>query len=530
MILGHKIIAYSDYVFFRQPRTFAFIFLRQKELQEVSANALQSIRLIFHNRLLQISHRLTLIDFHLERAPLRANNRAKQLHHIFTSKFAVFFYIKFWPFKMASEGSPSFSFTTPEQRRQRFPEDVNDADSEDWHFRNGPSPIVAPRLQGEGQDESKENYPDNFATSHFRRRNRLESRLEELQKDVASLTLKLRANGNRSTSLDASSFLYTPKEKVENKSYSVNKETSRKSVKDQGQNNTAKIKRELHHVTTERDQLKFELERTRKALIVAEKKSQEAAKSRKAYEKLQAHCDSLQESLDLSEKIRVRQKKLLQQLQLQQRTAKKEKEVKAEKKRPVSAGIRPTEKRSTATKSTPIRQEARTREYSPTGYDILNSLVTSHQLSDEEEDADGETHEQAPSEPTAAVSRSRTPRSVLKPTTPTQKQYRSDFDALLQVDAPQFSTRRPSRIATNTSRRRPSQTQVQQRDAMRQAARWARTRGAAVDISTSITQLPARKTPTGRPKNSFLAPTQASLRRLHDLPRRGDLERRPFVV
>eukprot|EP00644_Phytophthora_capsici_P008334 jgi/Phyca11/114389/e_gw1.26.359.1 len=363
-----------------------------------------------------------------------------------------------------SEGSPSFSFTTPEQRRHRFPEDENGIASEDWHFRNGPSPIVAPRFQGEEQDESKENYPDNFASSHFRRRNRLESRLEELQKDVASLTLKLRANGNRSTSLDVSSFLYTPKEEVENKSIP---------------NHTVKIRRELHHVTTERDQLKFELERTRKALTVAEKKCQEAAKSKKAYEKLKAHCDSLQESLDLSEKIRVRQKKLLQQ------------------------------------------------GYSPIGYDILNSLVTSHQLS-EEEDADRETHEQAPSEPTAAA---RTPRSVLKPTTPTQKKYRSDFDSLLQVDAPQFSTRRPSRIATTTSRRRPSQTQVQQRDAMRQAARWARTRGAAVDISTSTTQLPARKiSTTGRPKNSFLAPTQASLRRLHDLPRRGDLDRRPFVV
>lgn len=291
-------------------------------------------------------------------------------------------------------------------------------------------------------------------------------------------------------------------------------------------------------MTTERDQLKFELERTRKALTVAEKKCQEAAKSKKAYEKLKTHCDSLQESLDLSEKIRVRQKKLLQQLQLQQRAAKKE--VKTDKKRPVSAGVRSTEKEvrtekkrpgSAGVRSTenskPMQQDTDTRGYSPIGYDILNSLVTSHQLS-EEEDADRETHEQAPSEPTAAA---RTPRSVLKPTTPTQKKYRSDFDSLLQVDAPQFSTRRPSRIATTTSRRRPSQTQVQQRDAMRQAARWARTRGAAVDISTSTTQLPARKiSTTGRPKNSFLAPTQASLRRLHDLPRRGDLDRRPFVV
>lgn len=39
-----------------------------------------------------------------------------------------------------------------------------------------------------------------FARSQFRRRNRLEKRLEELQKDVASLTLKLRASSNRSNS------------------------------------------------------------------------------------------------------------------------------------------------------------------------------------------------------------------------------------------------------------------------------------------------------------------------------------------
>ncbi|POM60721.1 Zinc ion binding protein [Phytophthora palmivora] len=371
------------------------------------------------------------------------------------------------------EDTPSFTFTTPEQHHQRFSVDENDTNSEDWHFRNGPSPITAPRFQGEEQDESKADDPSwNFAHSHFRRRNRLETRLEELQKDVASLTLKLRATGNRSTSLDASSVLYTSKEQEDINSH-----------KDQGRvNNTVKMLRELHQVTTERDQLRFELEKAKKELVVAEKKCQDAMKSRKAYDKLKAHCDSLQESLDLSERIRVRQKKLLQQEQ----------------------------------------------GFMHAGYDILDSLVaSSHQ--DEEEHAGLATHEQAPSEPTAAASRSRTPRSVLKTTTPTTKQHRSDFDSLLQVDAPQFSTRRPSRIATSSTRR-PSQTQVQQRDAMRQAARWARSRGAAVDISTSTTQMPTRRTPIGRPKNSFLAPTQASLRRAHELPRRGDHERPPFVV
>ncbi|KAG7390040.1 hypothetical protein PHYPSEUDO_009002 [Phytophthora pseudosyringae] len=466
-----------------------------------------------------------------------------------------------------SQSSPSFSFTTPEQRRQRHSDLVNAADSEDWHFRNGPSPIVAPRFQGEEQDESKaEDQSGTFAHAHFKRRNRLETRLEELQKDVASLTLKLRANGNRSTSLDASSFMYTPKEEVEEvKSYKTPRAVERRrgSTKEQltetgrvgTQNSTVKTLRELHNVTTERDQLKFELERTKKALAIVEKKCQDAAKSKKAYEKLKEHCDSLQESLDLSEKIRVRQKKLLQhwQLQQQQRVAQKEKEVKTRtaarssapekapmRKRPANAGTRSAEKRggsslrrSTATTPKQTQQNASARGFTHSGYDILDSLVaSSHHLDEdeEEENAGLATHEQAPSEPTASASRTRTPRSVLKLTTPTAKQYRPDFDSLLQVDAPQFSTRRPSRIATNTTRR-PSQTQVQQRDAMRQAARWARSRGAAVDISTSTTQLPARRTPTaGRPKNSFLAPTQASLRRLHDLRRRGDHERPPFVV
>lgn len=39
-----------------------------------------------------------------------------------------------------------------------------------------------------------------FAQSQYRRRNRLEKRLEELQKDVANLTLKLRSSSNRSNS------------------------------------------------------------------------------------------------------------------------------------------------------------------------------------------------------------------------------------------------------------------------------------------------------------------------------------------
>lgn len=113
-------------------------------------------------------------------------------------------------------------------------------------------------------------------------------------------------------------------------------EKRRRSAKEQSSgpirgSSSVKALRELHHVTTERDQLKFELERTKRALAAAEKKCQDALRAKKAYDKLKTHCDSLQESLDLSERIRVRQKKLLQQLQLQQQ--RKEKEAEKEKTR-----------------------------------------------------------------------------------------------------------------------------------------------------------------------------------------------------
>ncbi|KAG6574649.1 Zinc ion binding protein [Phytophthora cinnamomi] len=376
--------------------------------------------------------------------------------------------------------SPTSTFATPAHRRQRFFGEADTPGSDAWLTRADPSPIVAPRSPAAAQEGEKD---WSFAHSHFRRRNRLETRLEELQKDVASLTLKLRANGNRSASLDASSFLLTPQEKPQEQvpSYKTPRaaETRRRSAKEQGSgplrshSGGAKALRELHHVTTERDQLKFELDRTRRALAAAEKKSQEVQRAKQAYEKLKAHCDSLQQSLDLSERIRVRQKKLLQQMQQKQQSKEKEEEKKmnverarqsAVKKRPASAGARSTEKRSAArglkrsTATTPKQVDSGVRSDVHTGYDILDSLVASsfHQNDDEEkeedsdeEDAGLETHEQAPSEPTAAASRPRTPRvvrtprSVLKPSAP-MKQYRTDFDSLLQVDdVPRFSTRRP---------------------------------------------------------------------------------------
>lgn len=57
------------------------------------------------------------------------------------------------------------------------------------------------------------------------------------------------------------------------------------------------------------------MSQTKKRLRTVEKKLSQAGKWKEAYEKLKTHCVSLQESLDLSEKIRVRQKKLINQFQ-----------------------------------------------------------------------------------------------------------------------------------------------------------------------------------------------------------------------
>lgn len=64
-------------------------------------------------------------------------------------------------------------------------EEVNEDDDADMRAKDAPF------------DSSS---PSEFAQTHFQRRNRLENRLQELQKDVASLTLKLRSGSNRSSS------------------------------------------------------------------------------------------------------------------------------------------------------------------------------------------------------------------------------------------------------------------------------------------------------------------------------------------
>lgn len=73
-------------------------------------------------------------------------------------------------------------FYSPEPRTREEEEDDDDADA---------------RANDPPFDSSS---PSEFVQTHFQRRNRLENRLQDLQKDVASLTLKLRSGSNRSTS------------------------------------------------------------------------------------------------------------------------------------------------------------------------------------------------------------------------------------------------------------------------------------------------------------------------------------------
>uniref|UniRef100_A0AAV1T8P3 Shugoshin C-terminal domain-containing protein n=1 Tax=Peronospora matthiolae TaxID=2874970 RepID=A0AAV1T8P3_9STRA len=376
------------------------------------------------------------------------------------------------------------------------------------------------------------------ANSHFHRRSQLEARLVELQKDVASLTLQLRFSGNSRPLLGGSSVKRTsqkPDDELESLKWSQKPSTiksRRKCGKEQlleankcGGSRVKTVK-ELYDVTIERDQLKLELVRTKKALAAARKKSEDVKKNEKAYDELTVHCESLQKSLELSERIRVRQKTLLQQLQSQQRqkTTKEESEntrnkVAGVKIKTKSAGVS-ADRRSTNTGSQQAQDDSSARRRSRMDCGNSDFLIAPGQPNEEEHDDDQNTSEQAASEPTAAAdTRPQAPRPVLEFTTPKGE---------LSQDA---DSQRPGQIAANTTRQ-PSRAQARQLEVRRQTARWARSRGATVQIPTVNTQMTPkqRAAKVVRPKNGYLAPTQASLRRLHDLPRREIHYRPPFVV
>ncbi|KAF1328008.1 Calcium-binding protein cml8, partial [Globisporangium splendens] len=333
-----------------------------------------------------------------------------------------------------------------------------------------------------------------FAQSQYKRRNRLEKRLEELQKDVASLTMKLRSSSNRSTSTgyvsvatDMVSATATkspaefplpparenrqdraplaeqsqtqgklkppPSPVVKIKKNRLDKprmprsnlsEHSTTPTKGRMANHVSiSTMRELHKVTTERDQLRFELEKTKRTLTSTEKKCEEALKVREAYEKLKAHCESLQESLDLSEKIRVRQKKLLHQLQqnqLQQQQSARPSRSDAPSapkmhKEPTrtSAAAKPTQKTESQSKIAVRDSVYRFPSQYPMAsehiqYDILDSLVDSS----EPNGFGGQRGFSRDKPVTTRPSRSRAPVSSQSSKQPRGAPTYADFDSLLQ--------------------------------------------------------------------------------------------------
>ncbi|CAH0514446.1 unnamed protein product [Peronospora belbahrii] len=316
--------------------------------------------------------------------------------------------------------SPSFIYKTPEQCRQRISDAVYSIDSEEWLFCNGLSSIMSPCSQSDEQDKNVAN-SWNGTNLHYRRRNRLETRLEELQKDVDCLSHKLRANVDSSMTLDTSSCLATSRErKNELESFKMSglvdkrRNGSREQLSETARtvNSTVKALRQLKEVTAEKDQLKLELERTKRALDAAEKKCKNAEKSKKAYDKLKARCDLLQDSLQLSEKIRLRQKKVMKHLQVQQqaKSAKKESE---EQKMKNTAGMKTVSRlakestfcHKTATPSWQelnARRDTTARKHAHTIYDAMDSCTVSDEEQDKDKKTGLDTHEQAPSKPTAA--------------------------------------------------------------------------------------------------------------------------------
>ncbi|CAI5744974.1 unnamed protein product [Peronospora destructor] len=103
--------------------------------------------------------------------------------------------------------------------------------------------------------------------------------------------------------INVSSFVAMSKEQAkERKSLTVrNSEKRTKEIKEQlsgavtARNSTVKTLRELHDITTERDQLKIGLERTKRALAAIRKKCEDVGKIKEAYDKLKERSGLLQE-------------------------------------------------------------------------------------------------------------------------------------------------------------------------------------------------------------------------------------------
>lgn len=288
---------------------------------------------------------------------------------------------------------------------------------------------------------------------------------------------------------------------------------------------------------------------TKRAMATIEKKYQDAKRVKQAYEKLKTHCDSLQDSLELSEKIRVRQKKLLQQLQRQLEQQQSQQVDLARKaghknlSRARDGSATPGGRRAkTPTRHSqdevilprryededilPRRHEdedadldTRIPREAREDYDILNSLVspasTLHRSVGNSRHQD--QAEQTASEPTAARSRPK-PKVSAVPSNP----YRSEFDKLLRTERPlqsRYTIQRPRQISIQQRLQEQRASQLEPRSA----------RSTAMQSSTRLQPPARRKSPANRPKNSFLAPTQASLSRMQQVFGRHGDQRRPFM-
>lgn len=269
-------------------------------------------------------------------------------------------------------------------------------------------------------------------------------------------------------------------------------------------------------------------------LTSAEKKYEEALKAREAYEKLKAHCESLQESLDLSEKIRVRQKKLLQQLQQNQ-----SQQQRSTSRIGVPSAPKTKESTRSSTAANPKKKAAShmngnstihlnhtahdmasrySRQQHPTTehleYDILDALVNSSDPNATVEQRLFRRGEPA----TARPSRARVPPPANASKHRPGPTY-ADFDSLLQkAHSPHpYMTAKSGDVKQESNR-------ISRRDQAELSANSRRIRSKSQGPSAT-THHPGKT----KSSNHFLAPTQASLQRVQSQQRRSGDHRRPFI-
>lgn len=302
----------------------------------------------------------------------------------------------------------------------------------------------------------------------------------------------------------------------------------------------------------------------KRRLTSTEKKLEEATRAREAYEKLKAHCESLQESLDLSEKIRVRQKKLLQQLQLnqqqqqtqQQQPSSRRSETQKTREAPVT---RPTSTKakkkqtSSAMNGHSVHDPAPRHSAHPhhqqqygsmhPDYDILDSLVnhsSRRRPSAQDQQQQRLGHRAAP---LSTNTRSTLYAGTIAPPPRSAGGYTyADFDSLLQkVHSPHpytmlsaqptlssFAGGKQQQASGRMSRRDQPTTAAASGSTAANPARRVRSKSQGPPTTTRPTS--ASSTRTKRSVNHFLAPTQASLQRIQAQQRaRTDDHRRPFI-